>query len=73
MLNEIIANIPADPTKTEVLECVEDRIEKLSDYTELLGELLSYGMPCEFEDRLMGLLARGVRVVNDDYETSLFQ
>ncbi len=73
MLNEIIADIPADPTKTEVLECVEERMKTFSDYTQLLGELLSYGMPSEFEDRLTALLARGVRVVNDDYEMSLFQ
>ena len=73
MLNEIIANIPADPTKAEVLECVEERMNTFSDYTQLLGELLSYGMPSEFEDSLTALLARGVSVANDDYEMSLFQ
>ena len=72
MLDHIISSTPADPTRDEVSEVVGYAINYTSDYVELLGELLSYGMPCEFEDRLMSLLVDGVRLVNDDCEEDMF-
>ena len=72
MLNNIISSIPADPTRDEVSKVVGYAINYTSDYVELLGELLSYGMTCEFEDRLMSLLVDGVRLVNDDCEEDMF-
>lgn len=72
MLDQIIANIPADPTTDEVLDVLTENVCTFSDYAEVLMELLSYGMPCEFEDKLMELLAKGVRKVNDDAEADMF-
>lgn len=71
MLNHITQLIPADPTRDEVSEVVDGAIICTSDYAKLLGELLSYGMPCEFEDRLMSLLVDGVRIVNNDCERDM--
>ena len=72
MLDQILANVPADPTTDEVLDVLNENVCTFSDYTAVLGELLSYGMPCDFEDKLMELLAEGVRTVNADAEADMF-
>ncbi len=72
MLDQIIANIPADPTTDEVADVLNENVCTFSDYTQVLGELLSYGMPSDFEDKLMELLAKGVKLVNDDAESDMF-
>ena len=74
MLNEIISNIPADPTRAELLSAVDEGtgVGTPEDFGQLLTELLHAGLGVDFYNEAYALLVKGVAKVNDMCEEDMF-